>query len=494
MFKINLKFILLIFILPFLLGSDACQESHSFAAQSTVTTTDGPTINFVSVASSILNESGTSNINVTLSEAAEEDVTIPYTLSGTATEDSDFTITATPLSITAGSTSATITVTVVGDDLTEDDETLVITLGTPTGASLGTRKIHTVTISEEESDTVLPEITFNPSEGNIEEGNDLVIVAVLSEALDEDAEFAFTTSGTARRNDYDLDDTVVFFEAGNVEANVTLSALTDTLDDDNETVILTLSEDETQTVTLGTENVFTATIREPGSLLSAASRTISDSPTTNLGQDILEGLIALENQQNNKSIGTNNLKESNSSDCNWIGNKEDPACSDSSGSFSDIDQDGYSDQLENYLGTNSEDYRSIPPLAQSKLSDRFANVDNDLDGLSNQLELNIGTNPGLADSDSDGIKDGLEDLSESNPLDSASKPLDSDQDGVADHYEIAVGSNSQTSDSDGDGVNDGLEITLGLDPLKFDTDSDGISDFKEIQTGTDPLTADWQIP
>jgi methionine-rich copper-binding protein CopC len=77
-------------------------------------------------------------------------VTVPFTVGGTATSGSDFTTTPAPptlLTIPAGSTLASVTVTIVNDGAAEPDETVVFTLGTPTNATLGATTVHTITIS-----------------------------------------------------------------------------------------------------------------------------------------------------------------------------------------------------------------------------------------------------------------------------------------------------------------------------------------------------------
>ncbi len=43
------------------------------------------------------------------------------------------------------------------------------------------------------------------------------------------------------------------------------------------------------------------------------------------------------------------------------------------------------------------------------------------------------------------------------------------------------------ADSDGDGLTDGLEVALGTDPFSADTDGDGFSDSEEVAAGSDPL-------
>jgi Cu/Zn superoxide dismutase len=106
-----------------------------------------PTVSFTAAAQSVSEGVGTATITAQLSSASTQTVTVPFTVGGTADNPADYTITASPLTITAGNTSATVTVTVVADAVAEGDETVIVTLGTPTNATLGATTVHTLTIS-----------------------------------------------------------------------------------------------------------------------------------------------------------------------------------------------------------------------------------------------------------------------------------------------------------------------------------------------------------
>lgn len=117
------------------------------------------------------------------------------------------------------------------------------------------------------------------------------------------------------------------------------------------------------------------------------------------------------------------------------------------------------------------------------------NADSDNDGLSDGMEVNThDTNPLDADSDDDGLTDGLEvNTHGTDPLDT-----DSDDDGLSDGVEVNVhGTNPLDADSDDDGLSDSMEVnTHGTDPLDADTDDDLLTDGLEVTYGTDPLDAD----
>lgn len=117
-------------------------------------------------------------------------------------------------------------------------------------------------------------------------------------------------------------------------------------------------------------------------------------------------------------------------------------------------------------------------------------ADTDDDGLDDGVErAEYDTDPTVADTDGDGLADGEEvDDYESDPL-----AADSDDDGLADGLEVDVhGTDPTAADSDGDGLTDRQEVEdLPTAPTAADTDGDGFDDRREVsETGTDPVEAD----
>ncbi|MBA4313642.1 MAG: hypothetical protein C0417_13540 [Chlorobiaceae bacterium] len=105
--------------------------------------------------------------------------------------------------------------------------------------------------------------------------------------------------------------------------------------------------------------------------------------------------------------------------------------------------------------------------------------DNDKDGLTNNEEEELGTDPNNADTDGDGLMDGMEVRTYiTNPL-----KADTDGDGLNDGDEIKrYKTNPLKTDTDGDGLNDGDEVNkYKSDPLNTDTDGDGLKDGDEVQ-------------
>jgi hypothetical protein len=103
---------------------------------------------------------------VKLSAASGNPVTVPFSVSGTATPGAgaDFTISSSPVTIPAGSTTASIVITINDDNIVgEGDETVVIIMGTPTDALKGSPNVHTAKIIDNDNVVcpTLGSITFN---------------------------------------------------------------------------------------------------------------------------------------------------------------------------------------------------------------------------------------------------------------------------------------------------------------------------------------------
>ncbi len=130
---------------------------------------------------------GTFTVSVQLDVAAGSDIDVPFTLSGSATEGvvDDYTITTSPVTITAGLLSTDIIITVNDDIDTESGETVEITLGTPSLGSLGTTTVHIATIDDNDTPPVVTitspadpttevegtSITFTATATDVEEGD-----------------------------------------------------------------------------------------------------------------------------------------------------------------------------------------------------------------------------------------------------------------------------------------------------------------------------------
>jgi len=220
-----------------------------------------PDVSFYSPTISISEEVGAVTTSVYLSQASGKEIVLPYSLSGTTTADDYSAHNPSPITIPAGSKSATISFDVTEGDGYEEDETLVIDLGTPTNATLGTYSNQTITITE---DTPVPEISFQKSSSSDQEnGGSHVINVEMSNGYQEDVLVSFSHSGSASEGsteDYTISSSPLLIPAGHVRGDILVEIVDDVIDEADETVQLTL--DSVNYGTLGEQVTHTMTIQD----------------------------------------------------------------------------------------------------------------------------------------------------------------------------------------------------------------------------------------
>ena len=136
------------------LAHAASGGGYSVMATLAVTVTDNdqlPVASFASSSSSAGEDAGTHNVTVGLSPAPTAAITVSYTVGGTATVGSDFSISGSgTLSVASGATTATIPVAITDDTTDESNETVVLTLTTGGGYTVGSTNSHTLTITDDD--------------------------------------------------------------------------------------------------------------------------------------------------------------------------------------------------------------------------------------------------------------------------------------------------------------------------------------------------------
>ena len=121
---------------------------------------DAPVVDFNTTSSSNAESVSSKAITVDLSASSTQNVTVDYAVTGTATgSGTDYTLANGTLTISAGATSGTITIAgIVDDGLDEPNETVIVTLSSPSNATLGSDDAHTYTISDNDD---APVVDFN---------------------------------------------------------------------------------------------------------------------------------------------------------------------------------------------------------------------------------------------------------------------------------------------------------------------------------------------
>ena len=232
--------------------------------------------------------STTMTYTVTLSPATASVVTVSYADAGTGTAASgpDYTaIAAGTLTFAANETGRTIAVSVNGDTLDENDETVVVSLSNPSGASLGLAT-GTGTIRDDDSSSSLSIASETVTEGT-GAATDLTFTVSLSaiSARQVTVDYADAGTGTAASGqDYTaISSGTLTFAPGDISETVTVSVIGDTLDEDSETVAVTLSGVRGATIATATATG-TITDDDAAPTLSIDSPAVAegDSGATNL--------------------------------------------------------------------------------------------------------------------------------------------------------------------------------------------------------------------
>jgi hypothetical protein len=203
-----------------------------------------PTVAFTAAAQSASEGAGTAIVTVQLSAVSDDDVTVPFTAGGTATNPSDYTMTASPITIPAGSTTGTATVTIVDDALAEADETVIVTMGAPVNAVAGATTVHTLTINDNDAPPSSGTMAFPSAAYSLaEDGMSATITVKRSGGSHGAASVQYATSdGTATAGtDYTAASGTLNWADGDAEDKTFSIAITnDDLGEEDETVNLAL--------------------------------------------------------------------------------------------------------------------------------------------------------------------------------------------------------------------------------------------------------------
>ncbi len=241
---------------------------------------DKPTVYFSSTSQTVDENSGFAAISVAVSNATYQTVTVNYSVTGGTATVSDHEFTSGTFSIAPLNLEATILKTIKNDDAYENDETLEITLNTPSNATLVNPKVHNITIKD---DGDVPLVSFIDTEQAIDEGLPATIDVTISSpsAVPTVVEYILT-GGDVEANDHDFANGNVTIAAGSYSTSFVGSILQNNVYEGEET--LTISLVDTPTVNLGTKNTHTITINDsddkPALKFATASQIKSETTAT----------------------------------------------------------------------------------------------------------------------------------------------------------------------------------------------------------------------
>jgi hypothetical protein len=142
-----------------------------------------PTVAFTSKNQVLRKKGGNAVMTIRLSGVSGKDVTVPFTVSGTARDQKDYQVmTQSPVIIKAGMTTGTITIALMNNESNEGTKTIVVTLGTPVNATPGESVSHSMTLLD--ADT-LPRIAIMPftNDSNRKYAGEIMVLLFLNELI-----------------------------------------------------------------------------------------------------------------------------------------------------------------------------------------------------------------------------------------------------------------------------------------------------------------------
>ncbi len=268
------------FVIFVIVLATSCEFSAAVATDATVTTTI--TVGFENGATTADEKSGTVAVAIVLSEASATEITVQWEIAGGGAQPvDDFTpISPATVRFAAGETRQTIELAIQQDTAEEPDESILLVLAAPIGARLATNA-HEVKISA----NALPRIRFAMPASTADEPTDATLEVSLDEAssFPITVDFVIANTSTASNADYTLVPATVTFPPGSTAQPLALDVLQDALDEDPETVVVTL-QNATNAIILDAENTRTHTIAdedpEPNVAFALAASTVTEGGTT----------------------------------------------------------------------------------------------------------------------------------------------------------------------------------------------------------------------
>lgn len=199
-----------------------------------------PTVSIAVSPSSVL-ENGVNNLVYTVTRNGDLgcSLSVPLTISGTASSGTDYTAITTTAVIAAGSTSVTISVDPTDDNIVEPNETIIITLVDGATYDLGVNSSATGTITNDDAATVTLSGGATQNEGTA-----FVFTATLNNPVQGGFTVPYTTNdGTAvSTSDYtDNDNTLTFAGTAGEAKTITVNTGSDNLVELDETFTVNLT-------------------------------------------------------------------------------------------------------------------------------------------------------------------------------------------------------------------------------------------------------------
>ncbi|OPY28919.1 MAG: Calx-beta domain protein [Methanocella sp. PtaU1.Bin125] len=250
------------------------------ATTATIINDDAPPAIRFSLAQNSVNENaGTLPVQVTLTGSTSLAASISYAVTGgNATAGTDYTGGSGNLTFAPGTTTASFNLNILNDAVDEDNETIILTLSSPKNATTGTPASTTITITDEDAQ---PTLRFAAATYTVAENAGAATVTVNltgSTALPVSVNYSVTGGNATAGTDYTGGAGTLTFAPGTTTASFNVNILNDAMDENDETIVFTLSNPKNAST--GTPASTTITITDndaqPTLRFAAATYTVAE--------------------------------------------------------------------------------------------------------------------------------------------------------------------------------------------------------------------------
>jgi len=160
-----------------------------------ITDDDIPLVTFMTAEQSVAEGEGAGTVTLSVSsdQAPASDISVAFTVTGTATTGADHDLVNGEIIIPTGQTTGTTSFSVQNDNTVEANETIIVTLSNPVNATLGSTTVHTVTITDNDN----PGFIVGSISGNTtEEGTTATFTVALLSSPVADVSISISSSDT----------------------------------------------------------------------------------------------------------------------------------------------------------------------------------------------------------------------------------------------------------------------------------------------------------
>lgn len=251
-----------------------------------------PSVTLAASGDSLAESGGVLAVTATLSNPSSEPVAVDLGLSGTA-DVSDFTISTNQIVIVPGETIGVATLSGTDDLIHEGEEVIIVDIASVSHGTEADVQQLTVTLAD---DDPLPDVTLSQSGARLSEANEQMTMTVtLSNPSVQPVTVELDLDGSADTDDYQASTSQLVIDPGDVTAAMTITALQDEVDEDDETIVVSIASVANGTVVAPQQ--LTVVIVDDDTAPIITLRTSDDSLTEQGGVVIVSAVLSMPSAQ-----------------------------------------------------------------------------------------------------------------------------------------------------------------------------------------------------